>query len=546
MNSLETAKTVFIVEGDDAADCLNRELQATGTEIAIAEITSTDDSERNYTPHNDDAAKYEPLLSDAEANVEAATEHTPPLPDAEIGGIAHRYKAGTQEIVPEKIGIDVLDSFLPLVAGIPFAANESQRAYYVRSIANLLRLAKEQGFDIGRKNQAPHFFNGYFWELIDWETFPLFLQIVGERQGIPYLIAQDHQFAKKLVNQFISVARPILPTNDTPKINLRNGTLHFTEDEIELKPFDKRDGLAYQLHYDYDPSATAPLFKSFINRVLPNGAVRKLVFQNLGYIFLPKMNLERIMFFFGGGANGKSVLLNIIKALVGKEQCCEFSLEEITKEKYTRAQLGNHILNVCSEISARLRTDIFKKLVSREPLSARHPYGRPFDVKEYATSIFAMNELPSDVETTDAFFRRPLIIPFDVRIPNEEQDKNLARKIIANEMSGVLNFVVAGAKLLLREGDFDVPPEVENACKKFQHESDSIRIFLDENKYRPGVDEHILLRDMYESYKEHCKADRLSPVSKPKFSERLRKLGYEVKEVGKEKKTAVFLEKREE
>jgi putative DNA primase/helicase len=453
-----------------------------------------------------------------------------------------------EETMPEKIGIDVLDSFLEHVERVAFTDTTSRRiglkAYYIRSIEHLLKVAKERGLDIGIKNQAPYVYNGRFWQRIEWETFRHFLQEVGAKQGIPYEFVKDYGFAEKLVKQFISAARfPVSTTTGTPKINLRNGTLHFAPSGIELKPFNKQDGLTYQLHYDCDKSAEAPQFRKFIERVLPNQAVRKLIFQYIGYVFLRKMKLEKILFFYGDGANGKSVLMDIIEALVGEEQCFKAQLEDITGDKYTRAQLGNYILNVCSEISNRLKTDIFKLLASREPLPARHPYGRPFKVTEYATCIFSMNNFPKDVEQTNAFFRRFLIVEFGITIPEEEADTELAKKIIATEMSGVLNYVIKGANSLLKNGKFDIPPEVAEAIKKL----DNVFTYLKQYEYRPSrSNKHwITLDEMHKSYENYCDDDDSRAVSKRTFAKRLRDLGYVVEPHGHDKATVVLVKRAE-
>ena len=127
------------------------------------------------------------------------------------------------------------------------------------------------------------------------------------------------------------------------------------------------------------------------------------------------------------------------RGLIGEEQCCSFSLEEITKSDYHRAVLGNYLINVCTENPPRVGMEIFKKMASRETLQARHPHGRPFPLHEYATPIFAMNELPKNGGATDAFYRRLLIIRFGVRIPDDEQVPDLAKTIVEKEMSGVLS-----------------------------------------------------------------------------------------------------------
>ena len=99
--------------------------------------------------------------------------------------------------------------------------------------------------------------------------------------------------------------------------------------------------------------------------------------------------------------------------------------------------LGNKLVNYASEINGKMDVSIFKQLVSGEPVDARLPYGEPFTLSNYGKLIFNCNQLPTSVEHTHAFFRRFLIIPFEVTIPEEQQDKQLSEKIINSELAGV-------------------------------------------------------------------------------------------------------------
>ena len=155
---------------------------------------------------------------------------------------------------------------------------------------------------------------------------------------------------------------------------------------------------------------------------------------------------------YGTGANGKSVFFEVVQALLGSDNVSSYSLQSLTNDNgYFRAKLANKLVNYASEINGNLETSIFKQMVSGEPVEARLPYGQPFTLTQYAKLIFNCNELPKDVEHTNAYFRRFLIVPFDVTIPPDEQDKTLHTKIIDNELSGVFNWVLEGLDRLLKQ-----------------------------------------------------------------------------------------------
>lgn len=187
--------------------------------------------------------------------------------------------------------------------------------------------------------------------------------------------------------------------------------------------------------------------------------------------------------------------------------------------------LANKLLNYASEINGKLEASIFKQLVSGEPVEARLPYGEPFTLINYAKLIFNCNELPREVEQTTAFFRRFLIVPFEVTIPEDKQDKQLAQKIIRNELSGVFNWVLEGLKRLLNQKNFTQSNVVDNVLKKYIKESNSVALFLEEEDYTESYDEYVPLRELYVKYKSFCYDGSYHPVSKRNFSERLRNLG---------------------
>ena len=228
-----------------------------------------------------------------------------------------------------------------------------------------------------------------------------------------------------------------------------------------------------------------------------------------------------MLILYGTGANGKSVFFEIINALLGFQNVSNYSLQSLTNENgYYRAKIANKLVNYASEINGKLETDIFKLIASGEPIEARLPYGEPFILNEYAKLIFNCNELPKDVEHTNAFFRRFLIIGFDVTIPEANQDKQLANNIIQNELSGVFNWILKGLERLLEQKNFSKCEAVENARSNYEIQSDSVKLFIDEFEYRTSTD-YTTIKTLYDQYKVFCLDDGYRPVKKSNFMKRL-------------------------
>ncbi|HNJ25062.1 MAG TPA: phage/plasmid primase, P4 family [Chitinophagaceae bacterium] len=407
--------------------------------------------------------------------------------------------------------------------------------YLVLSIENVLLIAEKKRWGLCKNMEFIYLYNGAYWAYIEKEVFQKFLGEASEKMSVAKFTARFYEFREKLIKQFISTA--YLPTPEPPKeavyINLKNGTFEVTTRGTKLRPFDRGDFLTYQLPFDYNPEAKAPLFQLYLNRVLPDIERQKILAEFLGYVFVKNGNNnlkeEKALILYGTGANGKSVFFEIVNALLGVENVCSYSLQSLTDTTgYYRAMIANKLVNYASEINGNLETSIFKQLVSGEPVEARLPYGKPMQIKQYAKLIFNCNELPKEVEHTNAYFRRFLIIPFDVTIPEHEQDKQLHTKIIESELSGVFNWVLEGLNTLLEQKKFSDCEAAKQAVEKYKTQSDSVKLFIEENGYQPSPDEYRVVKELYTAYRTYCLDDGFKPVNKTNFIKRLQGFGVQI------------------
>ena len=400
--------------------------------------------------------------------------------------------------------------------------------FIVLSVENVLEVAANNRWGLCKNLDFIYLFNGTYWSEIDKEIFQKFLGEAAEQIGVAKFSARYYQFREQLYKQFLGTA--YLPTPETDKdtvlINLQNGTFEINDKGTQLRPFDSSDFITYQLPFEYDPKAKAPLFQKFLDEVLPDKDRQKVLAEYLGFVFIKhgsnRLKEEKALILYGTGANGKSVFFEVVSALLGSENTSNYSLQSLTNDNgYFRAKLANKLVNYGSEINGKLESSLFKQLVSGEPVEARLPYGQPFILKQYAKLIFNSNELPKDVEHTNAYFRRFLIIPFDVTIPPEKQDKTLHVKIIENELSGVFNWVLDGLNRLLEQKRFTHCDAIKKAVEQYKSQSDSVKMFIDENNYKNHATEYKLIKDLYNDYRVYCVEDGFKPVNKCNFNKRL-------------------------
>jgi len=404
------------------------------------------------------------------------------------------------------------------------------RHYLILSIENLKKVAEENKWGVCKNHNFIYLFNGAYWSEIDREAFQEFLGQASEKMGIAKFLARYFQFKEQLFKQFIGTGYLTTPepSKDAVLINLKNGTFEITPKGNKLKPFQRTDFITYQLPFEYDPNVVAPLFQSYLDQVLPDKERQMILAEYLGYVFIQPgtLKLEKVLLLYGTGANGKSVFFEVVTALLGSKNVSNYTLPSLTNENgYYRAKIANMLLNYVTEINGKLEAALFKQLASGEPVEARLPYGDPFTVNKYAKLMFNCNELPKDVEHTNAFFRRFLIVPFEVTIPEAEQDRELPSKIIANELSGVFNWVLAGLDRLLKHKKFTDSEAVRLAGENYKLQSDSVRLFMDEAGYKKRPTEHTLLKDLYLEYRTFCSEDGYQSVGKTNFIKRLKGIG---------------------
>ena len=428
------------------------------------------------------------------------------------------------------------------VISLPEGEDLKQKHIIYAIVKNLLKVSKDNKWNLAKAYDYIYVFNGAFWRQFDKEQIKNFLGESAIKMGCPDYDAKQWEFKDKLLKQFLSDAFLTVPepNEEEVSINFQNGTGRIINSNFVLNDFDPSDFITYQLPYQYESTAKCPMFDNYLLRVLPDDSSRILLQEFCGFIFT-RLNIEKCLMLIGGGKNGKSVFFNIINALIGKENVLNFSLGLFGHE-YNRAKLTNVLLNYSSEKGFDLPVDTFKALISGEPIQAREPYGKPFTLKNRAKFIFNTNSLPKETEASEAYFRRFLVIPFEQVISDSEVDIDLADKIIKSELAGVFNWVLIGLNRIMKNRKFSDCEKAKKAVENFKKSSDSVLLFVEEENYYKSSIQNKALKELFTEYKGYCQDSNFRPVSIQKFAERLKNAGFETER--KNYGTIIFLEKQ--
>lgn len=236
----------------------------------------------------------------------------------------------------------------------------------------------------------------------------------------------------------------------------------------------------------YDAGADCLLWKAFINRVMDGNPAMIAYLQRLcGLALTADASVQELWFFYGSGANGKSVFLDTLCGLMG-----DYAGQAAPSLLMARAGGSEHPTEVAdlegtrlavaseTEEGAMLKVQTVKRLTGDKQVKARKMRQDFYTFLRTWKLIIVTNNPPAIRETTNAIWRRVRIVPFTVTIPVAERDPHLLEKLEA-ERSGILNWCIAGCLDWQRNG-MQTPNEVMLATEDYQRDQDVLSVFVEE------------------------------------------------------------------
>ena len=298
---------------------------------------------------------------------------------------------------------------------------------------------------------------------------------------------------------------PILPDDmdrDPWLLNVLNGTVDLRTGGLQFHH--KEDLITKLAQVVYDAKAECPTWWKFLERIFVKDFDLILFLQKAVGYALTGITWEQCLFFlYGLGANGKSTLLEILQALLG-DYAKRTSSETFLIKK--GGQIPNDIAALRGarfvaavevESGRRLAEVSIKEMTGGDTISARFLYSEYFEFDPEFKIFLGANHKPVIRGTDHAIWRRIHLIPFTVQIPNDEQDKELPKKLKA-ELPGILNWAIEGC-LRWQDNGLNPPRVVQEATQGYREEMDVLADFLVECCIvAPGIS--VKAKDLYSAY----------------------------------------------
>lgn len=371
-------------------------------------------------------------------------------------------------------------------------------------------------------NRQVHTYNGTHWvEMLELEVKNWMYRLV-----VPSASAQEmSEFYNRVLVQNL-VDTDWFHKNQEGKANFKNGTLHI-KDNWELKPHSPDDGFTTVLPYDYDATAQAPKFETFLNEVMPSNEVATVVKEFLGYcISGDSCWLQKAMMLVGEGANGKSVLMETVAAVVGKGYYSSRPLQDLGTP-IARMHLLNKFFNYSEETSYNALSDssMFKNLVTGGIMEVKRLYHQPIEVENRAKLIFSTNEIPRLNDRSDGIYRRLIIVNMDKQFKGDRANPRLKQELLG-ELAGIFNLLMRHYIQVKERGTLSTSAELDKSLEEFKEYTNQVVQYISDciTVSDSTDDVNVVTKNgLYSSYRLWSTNNGYNPLNNVQFFKSMRK-----------------------
>lgn len=315
---------------------------------------------------------------------------------------------------------------------------------------------------------------------------------------------------------------------DPWSLNCLNGTVNLRDGT--LRPHAKDDLNTRLAPVNYDHAADCPIFEAFLDRIFAGDKdLIGFVQRWIGYSLTGDITQQKLPIFYGVGANGKSVLLDTVMAIMG-DYASPAPPNLLVKTGYQDHPteiadlMGRRLVAASeSEDGAALKIQLVKRLTGDQVLKARWMQGNYFSFQRTHKLILVTNNKPRVKEDSEAVWRRLFLVNFGVVIPTDQRDPRLLERLQA-EWPGILAWMVRGCLDWQMGGLGQPPTSVVTATDANRASEDTVGKFIEERC--DLVPEHYAIwSELFKAYRAWAEDAGERPMSSMSFAEYLTKHG---------------------
>ena len=315
---------------------------------------------------------------------------------------------------------------------------------------------------------------------------------------------------------------------DIYRINVQNGYVNLHTGKLEQHNPSYLSRV--QLPILYNPMIVPNKFLKYLRSCHDDPHTKYTILEMMGMCLIRDNHLFEIAYMHtGSGANGKSVLFNILENVLGKQNIANKPIHDLENQRFSLSALDGKLANICADIGPdELRTSgNLKKLISGDPVDGEKKYQESYSFRNYAKLIFSANQIPEVFDSSDAFARRFVIIEWTKKFYGD--DRQIYVRTIEDdkeELSGIFNIMVAFARILLKTRKIKYEKTVRDSKIAWTEKADSVKNFVDRMCVTDSSEEYSISKQkLYSQYISFCKTKHITIVSSIEFNKKMHNLG---------------------
>lgn len=389
----------------------------------------------------------------------------------------------------------------------------------VKDFGECFSMYSELVFDVATRSHFKtlrgdiYFFNGYIYvpvqdELL-YHAFEGFLKKMRVRSKILFYSS------RKLTWKFKDALR--LNSRLSPSYCIHaflNGVVDFRE--CILRDFSPEYHVTFIHNYRYNPKAKCPMWNEFIRDVLDEPESRLILQMFLGLCTYDRgfmvNKVENCLVMYGQGSNGKSVIHEVVRGVMGEDNVSHMGLKPLTRggdeQLRNMAEIEGKLINLGSELDRKDimgHEDSFKSICSGERQYARKLGKDVYRIDNVPWMVFNTNNLLKLEDTSYGVMRRIIWLVFDKTIRIEDQNTQLASDLVA-EYPGIMNWIIEGGRKLRKNNyKFPISPKSLSLSYREEGENNSVRSWVRARgiRFKPvkeekWLDELFSLKELYD------------------------------------------------
>ncbi|OFQ11044.1 DNA primase [Staphylococcus sp. HMSC072E01] len=341
-----------------------------------------------------------------------------------------------------------------------------------------------------------------------------------------YKKTRGTQSKKNIMNELMhrKTVTPDEFDKDDMLLNVANGYIDLTSRELYKHDINRM--FSQIANTDYSEKMQPAVWLDFLNDIFAGDkAVIRYIQKALGYS-LTGSTREQVMFIlFGKGRNGKSIFVETIAEILGdysnNMQAKSLMVKKNDNVNTDIARLSKARFVTSSEPNEGFRFDegLIKQITGGDKVTARFLYAEEFEYTPKFKIWVSTNHKPIIRGTDDGIWRRLVLIPFDVQIPEEKVDKDLKYKLL-REAPAILNWMAEGAYMWMREG-LELPEKLRASSKAYRTEMDVIEQFIEDECKRVD-DGRVKANELYSVYKNWANENNAYKMSNKDFGQKMK------------------------